>query len=102
MVAPAEVPYSACRQGESSWHSPHLEIRILSSLLLDFHNLRPEGLEAHHTHLGSPLGSMLALELHMKALEVHMMTKVLHRLVLELHKKALVLHMIGKGLHTQC
>ena len=72
VVAPAEVPYSACRQGESSWHSPHLEIRILSSLLLDFHNLRPEGLEAHHTHLGAPLGSMLALQLHMKALVVHM------------------------------
>ena len=66
------MPYSACTQGENSWHSLHLEIRILSSVRLDFHNLRPEGLEVHHTHLGAPLGSRLALEVHMKAEEVCM------------------------------
>ena len=88
VVAPAEVPYSSCRQGESSWHSPHLEIRILSSLLLDFHNLRPEGLEAHHIHLGAPLGSMLALQLHVKALELHMKALVVHMRAEEGHMTA--------------
>ena len=66
------MPYPVCTQGENSWHSLHLEIRILSSVRLDFHNLRPEGLEVHHTHLGAPLGSRLALEVHMKAVEDHM------------------------------
>ena len=66
------MPYPVCTQGENSWHSLHLEIRILSSVRLDFHNLRPEGLEVHHTHLGAPLGSRLALEVHMKIEEVHM------------------------------
>ena len=69
---PAEVPCSACTKGGSSWHSLHLEIRILSSLLLDFHNLSSEGLEVHHTHLGAPLGNILALEVRMKAEEDHM------------------------------
>ena len=59
---PEEVPYPSYRQEENSWCSPHLEIRILSSLLLDFHNLWP----------GAPLRGTVALKLYMKALEVHM------------------------------
>ena len=66
------MPCSACTQGESSWHSPHLEIRILSSLLVNSHSLAPEGLEVHRTHLAAPLGNRSALEVRMKVLEVRM------------------------------
>ena len=83
MARPAEGPCSACTQGESSWHSPPLEIRIPSSLLLEhFHSLGPEGLEVHHTHLAAPLGNRSALEVRMKAQEDH-------RKVQEDHRKAL-------------
>ena len=85
---PEEVPYPFCTQGENSWHSLHLEIRILSSVRLDFHNLRPEGLEVHHTHLGAPLGSRLALEVHMKAEEVYMKAEEVHMKAEEDHMKA--------------
>ena len=90
MARPAEGPCSACTQGGSSWHSPPLEIRIPSSLLLEhFHSLGPEGLEVHHTHLAAPLGNRLALEVRMKALEVRMKAQEDYRKVQEDHMKAL-------------
>ena len=85
---PGEAPYSACTQGESSWRSRYLEIRILSSLLAHFRSSAPEGLEVHHTHLGNSLGNRSALGLHMKALELHMKVLELHMKALELHMKA--------------
>ena len=98
-LPPAEVPCSACTQGESSWHSLHLEIRILSSLLLDFHNLSSEGLEVLHTHLGFLLGSTLALEYHMKVLEQNMSAGC--KRALEHCKRALEHHNLVCNLDTK-
>ena len=96
---PAQVPCHVCTQAESSWCNLRPELRILSSLPLDFHSLMPRGPEVLHTHLGFLLGSTLALEYHMKVLEQNMSAGC--KRALEHCKRALEHHNLVCNLDTK-